>query len=147
MTLSDGAYDKSNIFAKIVRGEAPSINVYEDADVLAFMDVFPQAEGHVLVISRTSTARTIIEADAETLEKLIVIVQKITSAIRAALRPDGVVVAQLNGRAAGQTVGHLHFHIIPCRAGQPIKGHGQGAKADPDRLRHLARKIASALPS
>ena len=145
--LLDGTYDANNVFAKILRGDAPTVTVYEDGDVLAFMDLFPQSEGHVLVISKGSTARNIVEVDATTLKQLIGAVQKITTAICAALQPDGVVVAQLNGQAAGQTVDHFHIHIIPRWAGRPMKGHGQGERADPDRLRGLASKVASALAS
>jgi histidine triad (HIT) family protein len=141
----DGNYDDNNAFAKILRGEAPSINVYEDAEVLAFMDTFPRAAGHVPVMSKTSTARTILEVDPATLQKLIVVVQKLTTAISTALRPDGAIIAQLNGRAAGQTVDHFHFHIIPQRAGEPMKA--QGERAAPDRLRRIAREIIQALPA
>ena len=139
----DGPYDPGNIFAKIVRGEAPRILVHEDDDVLAFMDVFPQADGHVLVVPKASCARNILEMDAATLQKMIVAVQRIASAIRAALQPDGILVAQLNGMAAGQTVDHFHFHIIPCWSGQPIRGEGIREKADIDELLALATKIAA----
>jgi len=141
---TDGTYDLNNVFAKIVRRELPSAVVYEDEDVLAFMDAFPQQEGHVLVISKTSTARHLLDADTATLRKLIVVVQRIAAAVCTAWRPDGVVIAQLNGPKAGQTVEHLHFHVIPHRAEQPLMAHGQ--PADPDRLSSLASELAMALP-
>ena len=81
----DGAYDDGNIFAKIVRGEMPAVKVWEDDQVLAFMDVFPQAEGHVLVISKTSKARNLLDAEPKTLGRVIGGVQKITRAVVEAL--------------------------------------------------------------
>jgi histidine triad (HIT) family protein len=139
-----GENHDDNIFARIVRGAAPSINVYEDADAMAFMDAFPQAEGHVLVISKTSDARTILDIDATTLGKLIEVARSVALAVRLALHPDGVMVVQLNGPAAGQTVDRFHFHIIPRWTGLPLKGPGQGEAADPDRLRATADKIRQA---
>ena len=67
----NGAYDPDNIFARILRGEAPAVKVWEDDHVLAFMDVFPQSEGHVLVISRTSTARNLLEIEPEALARVV----------------------------------------------------------------------------
>src|SRR5262249_4875748 len=110
---SAGAYDRDNIFARILRGDVPSVRVYEDTDVLAFMDDFPQARGHVLVISKTSFTKNILEIDRSSLQRLIVVVQKIAAAVSVALKPDGVLVWQANGQAAGQTVDHFHFHVIP----------------------------------
>jgi histidine triad (HIT) family protein len=141
----DGTYDGANIFAKILRDEASAVRVYEEADVLAFMDLFPQSRGHVLVISKTSTARNILDVDAAVLMTLISAVQKVAKAVRTALQPDGLIVVQFNGEAAGQTVFHLHFHVIPIWAGQPLKGHGHGEMADADQLRRLAGKIAASL--
>jgi histidine triad (HIT) family protein len=141
----EGVYDRTNIFAKILRGEAAVAKVCEDANVLAFMDLFPQSTGHVVVIPKTNTARNILDVDAPTLQKLIGVVQKIAKATRVALQPDGLIVTQFNGEAAGQTVYHLHFHVIPCWAGQPLKGHGLGKRADMDHLRGLAEKIAAVL--
>jgi histidine triad (HIT) family protein len=140
----DGAYDDGNIFAKILRGEAPSAKVYEDDHVLAFMDAFPQAKGHVLVISKHSQARNILEAEPEILEALILGVQRISRAVRSALNPDGVMVAQLNGALAGQSVFHLHFHVIPRWQGDPPpRPHGGGAMADMGELTKLAKDIAA----
>jgi histidine triad (HIT) family protein len=98
-----GSYDADNIFAKIIRGEIPAVKVFEDDQVLAFMDVFPQSRGHVLVISKTSQARNLLEAETKTLGRLIGAVQKVTQAVTTALKPDGVVVTQFNGAPAGQT--------------------------------------------
>jgi len=139
-----GTYDPDNIFAKIVRGEIPSAKVFEDDEVLAFMDAFPQSPGHLLVISKTSKARNVLEAEPKTLGRLIGAVQKATQAVTQALKPDGVVVTQFNGAPAGQTVFHLHFHVIPRYEGQALGRHGEGM-ADAEELKTLAAKIAAAL--
>src|SRR6201992_3568093 len=122
----DGPYDDGNIFAKILRGEAPSARVFEDDHVLAFMDVFPQARGHTLVIPKQSRARNLLEVEPEVLAPLILGVQRVTRAVRAALKPDGIMVAQFNGAPSGQTIYHLHFHIIPRWEAVPLRAHGQG---------------------
>lgn len=141
----DGRYDADNIFAKIIRGEVPSVKVFEDDQVLAFMDVFPQSRGHVLVISKTSTARNLLEAEPKTLGRLIGATQKVAAAVVAALKPDGVVVTQFNGAPAGQTIFHLHFHVIPRYEGEALGRHGEGGMADVEELKALAAKISAAL--
>ena len=141
----DAPYDPENIFAKILRGEIPSVRVWEDEHVLAFMDVFPQSEGHVLVISKTSTARTLLEIEADALARLTAAVQRTARAVEKALRPDGFQIMQFNGAAGGQTVFHLHFHIIPRWSDRPVKAHGQGGMADAAILRSLADRIAAEL--
>ena len=138
-----GEYDADNIFARIVRGELPCAKVYEDADVLAFMDLFPQSRGHLLVVSKTSSARNLLDVEPAALERLILGVQRLARAVRAALTPDGLVVTQFNGAAAGQTVFHLHFHVIPRFEHEPVRTHAQGAPADADTLAALARQIAA----
>ncbi len=141
----DGAYDDDNIFAKIIRGDIPAAKVFEDAHVLAFMDVFPQSRGHVLVISKTAKARNLLDVTPESLSRLMADVQKVAKAMRAALKPDGIVLTQFNGAAAGQTVFHLHFHLIPRYASAPLKAHGEGGMADPKALAALAQQIAAEL--
>lgn len=140
----DGVYDDDNIFAKIVRGEMPAVKVYEDDQILAFMDVFPQAKGHVLVISRSSKARNLLDAEAKTLGRVIGGVQKVTRAVVAALKPDGVMVSQFNGAPAGQTVFHLHFHIIPRWEGVALGRHGEGM-AEVEELKATAALIVAQL--
>jgi len=142
----DGAYDDANIFAKIVRGEMPCVKVWEDDQVLAFMDVFPQAKGHVLVISKTSKARNLLDAEAKTIGRLIGAVQKTARAVKAALKPDGLVVTQLNGAPGGQKLFHRHFHTIPGWDGVPLGRHGEGM-ADMGELQVLAEQIAAELDS
>jgi histidine triad (HIT) family protein len=139
----DGAYDQGNIFAKILRGEMPAARVFEDDHVLAFMDVFPQSRGHTLVIPKRSTARNLLEEEPEVLCNLILGVQRVTRAVRAALNPDGILVSQFNGSTAGQTIFHLHFHIIPRWEGVPLGRHAGGGMADPDELKGLAHQIAA----
>ncbi len=138
-------YDPDNIFAKILRGEIPSAKVWEDDHVLAFMDVFPQSEGHVLVISKTSTARTLLEIEPDALARLAAATQRIARAVEKALKPDGFQIMQFNGEAGGQTVFHLHFHVIPRWSDRPMKGHGHAPMADAGALRILADRIAAAL--
>jgi histidine triad (HIT) family protein len=141
----DGDYEEGNIFAKIIRGEAPAVKVFEDGDVLAFMDVFPQSRGHMLVISKTSKARNLLEAEPEVLAKLIVAVRKVAKAQRAALQPDGIMVSQFNGATSGQTVFHLHFHLIPRWEGVSLGRHGAVGMADPGELAQIAKEIAAQL--
>ena len=140
-----GAYDPDNIFAKILRGEIPSVKVWEDDDVLAFMDVFPQSEGHVLVVSKTSQARTLLEIEPEALAKLTAAVQRTARAVEKALKPEGFSLMQFNGEAGGQTVFHLHFHIVPRWADRAMKGHGHAPMADAEQLKALATRIAAEL--
>lgn len=139
----DGTYDPGNIFAKILRGEMPAARVFEDDHVVAFMDVFPQARGHTLVIPKHSTARNLLEEEPQILAPLMLGVQRVARAVRAALQPDGIVITQFNGAPAGQTVFHLHVHIIPRWDGQPLGRHGAGGMADMDELKDLAAQIAA----
>jgi histidine triad (HIT) family protein len=140
-----GAYDPDNIFARILRGEIPSVKVWEDNDVLAFMDVFPQSEGHVLVVSKTSQARTLLEIEPEVLATLTAAVQRTARAVEKALKPDGLSLMQFNGEAGGQTVFHLHFHVIPRWHDRQMKGHGHAPMADAEQLKALATRIAAEL--
>ena len=132
-------YDRDNIFAKILRGEAPCVKVYEDDDTFAFMDIMPQAEGHVLVIPKTE-ACDMMDLNEEMAQKLIVTVQKIARAVKSAIGCPGVMLAQLNGAAAGQTVFHTHVHIIPRYDGVDLGIHATDM-ADPSELEKLAQKI------
>ncbi|WP_372707127.1 HIT family protein [Brevundimonas sp.] len=138
-------YDPDNIFARILRGEIPAVKVWEDDHVLAFMDVFPQSEGHVLVISKTSTAQSLLEIEPDALVRLTAAVQRTARAVEKALQPEGFQIVQLNGAAAAQTVFHLHFHVVPRWADRGLKGHGHTPMAETDALRALADRIAAAL--
>ena len=132
-------YNNDNIFAKILRGEAPCVKIFEDADTLAFMDVMPQAEGHVLVIPKAE-ACDMMDLDSAMAQKLIVNVQKIARAVKSALGSPGVMLAQLNGSAAGQTVFHTHFHIIPRHDGVDLGFHAT-EMVPPEALEKIAEKI------
>ena len=144
MTLN-APYDPDNIFAKILRGEIPSVKVWEDDPVLAFMDVFPQSEGHVLIVSKTSTARTLLDIEADVLARLTEATRRTARAVVKALRPEVFQIMQFNGEAGGQTVFHLHFHILPRWSDRPMKGHGHAPMAEPETLRALADRIAAEL--
>lgn len=139
----DGAYDPDNVFARVLRGELPAHRVFEDDEVLAFMDLFPQARGHVLVISKASRARNLLEVAPDHLDGLMRGVQRVARAVRAALEPDGIVVTQFNGAPAGQTVFHLHVHVIPRYGEEALARHAAGGPADPAELAEVARAIAA----
>lgn len=134
------SYDPQNIFAQIIRGDAPCYKLYEDDDVLAFLDLFPQSYGHTLVIPKRSAACNILDVDGDALVKVMLAVQKLTRAIVAELAPDGVQVAQFNGAPAGQTVFHIHVHIVPRYAGEGLGMHAAG-KADPAQLESLQARL------
>ncbi|KIL04303.1 HIT family protein [Stutzerimonas balearica] len=133
-------YDAQNIFAQIIRGEAPCYKLYEDDDVLAFLDLFPQSFGHTLVIPKRSAACNILDVDSEALCQVMRVVQQLTRAIVAELAPDGVQIAQFNGAPAGQTVFHIHMHIVPRYAGQGMAVHA-AQKADPAELERLQARL------
>ncbi len=139
-----GEYDNQNIFAQIIRGDAPCYKLYEDEDVLAFLDVFPQSFGHTLVIPKRSAARNILEVDTEALAKVIAVVQKLARVIVEELEPAGVQIAQFNGAPAGQTVFHIHMHIVPRYAGEGLGIHAS-QKADPTELQQLQARLVKRL--
>jgi histidine triad (HIT) family protein len=138
-----GTYDTNNIFAKILRGEIPAFKVYEDAHTLAFMDVMPQSEGHTLVIPKTD-ARNFFDIDPTALADLIKSTQRVARAVQKAFDPDGMRIIQFNEPAAGQTVFHIHFHIVPCYEGETLKSHSRDM-ADKSVLAKHAERIKLAL--
>jgi histidine triad (HIT) family protein len=137
----DGHYDPANPFARILRGELPCATVFEDEHVLALMDAFPQSRGHALVIPKQSTARNLLEAEPEVVAAVFIASQRLARAVRAALQPDGIQVMQFNGSAAGQTVFHLHVHVIPRWNDQPLGRHAS-TPADLAELKALAAQLA-----
>lgn len=142
----DTPYDPQNIFARIIRGEAPCYRVHEDEDVLAFLDLYPQSPGHTLVIPRRSAAVNVLDVDTRALCQVMTVAQRLTRAIVEELQPEGVQLAQFNGAAAGQTVFHLHVHIVPRYRGQGLGIHAaRGADhAELEQLQQrLARRIAA----
>lgn len=136
-------YDPNNIFAKILRGEIPSHKVYEDAHTLAFMDVMPQSDGHTLVIPKEA-AENLLDLSPEMAAHLIQSMQKVARAVKSAMNAPGVMLVQLNGADAGQSVFHIHFHVIPRWTGLDLKFHARGL-ADPNVLKAHAEKIRAAL--
>ena len=139
-----GEYDNQNIFAQIIRGDAPCYKLYEDDDVLAFLDVFPQSFGHTLVIPKRSAARNILEVDTQALAKVMAVVQTLTRVIVDELEPAGVQIAQFNGAPAGQTVFHIHMHIVPRYAGEGLGIHAS-EKADAAQLQQLQARLVKRL--
>ncbi len=136
------AYDPDNIFAKIIGGQIPSHKVYEDFEVLAFMDVMPHSKGHTLVVPKKGS-RNLLDADAAVLSMLLPRVQRIARAVQAAFGADGIRIAQFNEAPAGQTVFHLHFHIIPVYDGVPVRV--PSGMADGKELAAHAEAIRAAL--
>ncbi|MCJ8146773.1 HIT family protein [Acinetobacter sp. A3.8] len=136
------AYDDQNIFAKILRGEIPAIKVYEDEKTLAFMDIMPQADGHTLVIPK-SPAITLLDLNPEDAAYTIQIVQKVARAIEKALDHKGIVLMQLSGEEAGQTVPHIHFHLIPSSVHQ--LGKHASTMGDQEKIKALAEKIKASI--
>ena len=104
-------YDSDNIFARILRGEIPSHKIYEDDAILAFMDVMPQVDGHMLVIPK-APSRNLLDADPAILGHLMSVVQKLAIAAQTAFAAEGVLIQQFNEAAAGQTVFHFHVHVL-----------------------------------
>ncbi|MFA5951416.1 MAG: HIT family protein [Hyphomicrobium sp.] len=139
------AYDTSNIFAKILRGEIPCHKVYEDEQFIAFMDVMPQSPGHTLVVPKTAS-RNILDADPAVLSALLPLVQKIARAVKSAFAADGVSIVQYNEAAGGQSVFHLHMHVVPRYEGVAMRPHAGGMEK-PEVLAAHAEKIRQALVS
>ncbi len=136
-------YDPDNIFAKILRGEAPCVKVYEDSSALAFMDVMPRAEGHTLVIPKVA-ARTLLDIDPQDLARLMPAVQKVGRAVMTGMKGEGLTVMQFNETAGGQVVFHLHFHLLPRWTGVAIGPPG-GPFQNAEALKPHADKIIAAL--
>jgi histidine triad (HIT) family protein len=136
-------YDHNNVFAKILRGDAPCVKVDETEAVLAFMDVMPQSDGHVLVVPKEPAIKIFELSDTATVACMRM-VRRVAIAARTALRPDGVLITQFNGRAAGQTVDHVHFHVIPRWEGEPLRAHA-GVVADKATLESFAERIRAHL--
>jgi histidine triad (HIT) family protein len=131
------------IFCKIVSGESPAHRVFEDDRTLAFMDIFPVADGHTLVIPKPHSSN-LLGTDLPDLQSVISNSQRIARAIHQVFQPDGIAVAQLNGAAAGQTVFHYHMHLIPRMRGDTLALHSR-TPGDPERLAENAGSLASAL--
>lgn len=136
------SYDPENIFAKILRGEIPSTRVYEDDETLAFMDIMPRSDGHLLVIPKTS-CRNVLDASPEQLASVMKTVQKLSQAVMKAFEADGVTIQQFNEAAGGQEVFHLHFHVLPRYEGVSMRPPGN--MGDFEVIAAQADKIKAAL--
>jgi histidine triad (HIT) family protein len=139
------AYDPSNVFAKVLKGAIPCHKLYEDDDTLVFLDIMPRSEGHALVVTKTQ-ARDLFDISPAALAKVMGVVQKFAPKIRDAVGAQGVLIQQFNGAVAGQTVFHLHVHIVPVKEGVPLKPH-TGQMADQRDLAATAEKIRKTLSS
>ena len=137
------AYDPNNLFARIARGEIPCARVHEDDDTLAFMDIMPQADGHTLVIPKLA-GENLFDTPPASVAAAIRTTQRVARAVRSAFDAPALVVTQFNGPLAGQTVFHLHFHIIPVYAAGNWRAHAR-TKADPAVLEAQALRIRAAL--
>jgi histidine triad (HIT) family protein len=139
------AYDNSNVFARILRGEIPAHKVFEDQHTLAFMDVMPQADGHVLVIPKAA-AENLFELAPDALAATILTTQRVARAVKKAFDAPGIMIAQLNGSAAGQSVFHIHFHVVPRHEGIDLRFHARDM-ADHGILAAHAERVRAALES
>jgi len=136
-------YDDSNIFAKIIRGEIPAFKVFEDERAVAFMDAMPQSDGHTLVVPKTP-ARNFFDIEPAVLAELIKTTQHVARGVQKAFSPGGMRIVQFNEGVAGQTVFHIHFHIVPCYEGVALRTHNRDW-ADKALLAQHAERIRQAL--
>ena len=141
--ISRMSYDSENIFAKILRGEMPCHKVYENESIIAFMDIMPMSDGHILVVPKYP-AENIFDLSEEYLKEVIATTKLLSHAVKKALMPSGLIVKQFNGSDAGQTVFHYHMHIIPVYNGAPNKNHGYEMEKV-EKLESIAQKIAAEL--
>lgn len=139
----DGTYDPQNIFGKILRQELPCFKLHEDDVSLSFMDLFPQTNGHTLVIPKVAS-RNFLDFPADALGTYMQSVQRVAQAVTKAMQPAGLRVLQFNGAPSGQTVFHLHFHLIPIYEGGAVGMHA-AQRGDDETLKANAAKIAAAL--
>jgi len=137
------SYEPNNIFARIIRGEAPAFRVFEDDATVAFMDIMPQTDGHTLVVPKMP-AQDLFDIEPEILGRTIMTTQRVARAVKAAFAADGIMIAQLSGVAAGQTVFHLHFHILPRKSGVDFRLHAR-EPAPAERLQAHAALVRDAL--
>lgn len=137
-------YDDSNIFAKIIRGEMPAFKVFEDERSLAFMDAMPMSDGHTLVVPK-APARGLFDIEPAVLAELIKATQHVARGVQKAFNPGGMRIIQFNEAVAGQTVFHIHFHIVPCYEGVKLKSHSRDW-ADKAVLAEHAERVRQALP-
>lgn len=136
----------ASLFAKIASGEIPAIILYEDSHTLAFLDIGPASRGHTLVIPRDEYA-DLYAMPPELLAAVMATVQRVATALRDTLAPDGLNVVQNNGVAAGQTVFHYHVHLIPRWAGDDVIQPWQVQQLSQDELQAIAEQVRAAIVS
>lgn len=141
--MTTPAYDTENIFAKILRGDLPCHKVYEDDMTIAIMDIMPRADGHTLVIPKNAS-RNLLDVNADDMNAVMATAQKIAQAQLTAFEADGITVQQFNESAGGQVIFHLHVHVIPRKAGVPLKPH-TGEMADGELLAGHAEQLRKVL--
>ena len=137
------AYDASNVFARILRGELPAERLLEDAETLAFMDIMPRVKGHALVVPK-APVRNVLDAGPEHLAAVMRTVQRIARAQLAAFNADGITIQQFNEQAGGQVVFHLHVHVMPRWEGVRLEPH-TGRMEQREVLAENASAIRAAL--
>jgi histidine triad (HIT) family protein len=137
-------YDPDNIFARILRGEAPCTKIYEDDVSLAFLDVMPRADGHTLIVPKVQ-ARNLLDIEPEDLARLMPALRKVARAVVAGMAAEGLTIQQFNETAGGQLVFHLHFHLLPRWPGVSLRPPG-GPIQSAEALRPYADRIIAALP-
>ncbi|AHG66127.1 HIT family protein [Advenella mimigardefordensis] len=137
------AYDSQNIFAKILRGEAPSFKIYEDDKTYAMMDIMPQTRGHLLILTKEG-AETLLDLSVEGAQACVATAKKIAPAMLEVTKADGFIMSQFNNEIAGQTVYHVHFHLVPRYIGQTVERHAR-VKGDMEDIEALAKQIAAAI--
>ena len=137
------AYDQNNVFAKILRGEMPCYKVYEDDKALAFLDIMPRAAGHTLVLPK-APARNILDISADDLAHVMKVAQRVAKASMQVVGAEGITIQQFNESAGGQVVFHLHVHVIPRKAGVPLKPPAS-EREKPEVLAEHAKRLNAAL--
>jgi histidine triad (HIT) family protein len=137
------AYDSNNPFARIVRGELPCIRIFEDERTLAFMDIMPQTEGHALIVPKRA-GENLLDTEPDDVVAAMLTTRRVAAAIDRAFEPKGIIITQFNRPVAGQTVFHLHFHVIPVYEEGASRAHAR-VKADLALLESHAVRIRAAL--
>lgn len=136
-------YDDNNVFAKILRGELPSFKIYEDDKTFAMMDIMPQSKGHLLVLTK-EPAPTFFDLSEEGAKACIATAKKIAPVLMKVTGADGLVVSQFNHECAGQTVFHVHYHLVPHYIGQKVSDHAR-EKGNMEEIKALAEQLAKEL--
>ena len=137
------AYDTDNVFAQILEGKMPAHKVFENEHTFAFMDIMPVSVGHTLIIPKAE-AENIFDLENEPGSEVFQTTKKIAHAIQTSLKPSGLILTQLNGTDAGQTVFHYHMHIIPVYEKMPLRMHGKEVE-DSEALAKTAKIIEQAV--